>query len=85
MRVPEDVDHQQGQFERREERRTDDDLFPDKERFHLSTSSAPKRGKVRACQQGRPKSRAPRRLARWARAGTRPRDQNRYIQISISS
>jgi hypothetical protein len=83
--VPEDVDQHQAQFDRCEECRTDDDLFPDKERFHLSTSSATKRGKVRACQEGGAKSRAARRLAPWARADTRPRDQNQYTLISISS
>jgi hypothetical protein len=54
--VPERLDQQESQFEAGENRRTDDDLFPDKKRFHLRTSSSVfLKGKVRASEEGRAK------------------------------
>src|SRR6185369_8905393 len=44
VRVTQRVDDQQRQFDRRQERRADEDLFPDKERFHLCTSSVLEEG-----------------------------------------
>jgi hypothetical protein len=69
VRVPEKVNQHHCQFDRNEKRRTDDELFPDKKRLHLCTSSALDKGKAHASADGSAKSREQERLPRSAHRG----------------